>query len=517
MKILLAGPGTGKTTKIKGIIDSNFSGAQNIQVLSFTNATVNDLKESFDSYQNVKCSTLHGFALRINMLKDKYILSKEEKEILSFLSKKLSMELKDVEEFLNSIDFNEMIKQCVSFIKSNPEYIKEIIGDLDLLLVDEFQDFNKDEQELVMLLSKNAKETIILGDDDQSIYGFKDADPDGIINLYNDSFVEKIPHDNVCHRCPDNVVDYCTKLLQKNKNRVPKEWKKSGKSGDVFVKQFMKNDDCDQYIIDEINKIKLEDANANILILSPVGFAVETLRAKMTLNAIVFNDCWKEKTDKELLSKIWWLNAIFSENKVLFIVFLLKYYNNISKSRFIKYITECLRNGLNENDFINDMIKFKYLPEGLSKYLINKPTLEDFINDNKDFELLKEFVDEENLEESVLDLINNVNPKKDFQKNEINLMSIHKSKGLQADHVFITGLVSGILPNGTYGLDTIEAQRRLLFVGMSRSQKNLYLISTIQWDGKDISKVDKKQFEYKFMSKKYYGKTSKFVEEIINS
>ncbi len=103
---------------------------------------------------------------------------------------------------------------------------------------------------------------------------------------------------------------------------------------------------------------------------------------------------------------------------------------------------------------------------------------------------------------------------KEFEQGKVNLMSIHKSKGLQADYVFITGLVSGILPNETKGIDTMEAQRRLLYVGMTRTLKSLHLISTVEWDGKDVHKVDISQFQYNFTKKKWRGKTSKFIEDI---
>ena len=97
-------------------------------------------------------------------------------------------------------------------------------------------------------------------------------------------------------------------------------------------------------------------------------------------------------------------------------------------------------------------------------------------------------------------------------------MSIHKSKGLQAEYIFILGLVSGILPNETYGLDTIEAQRRLLFVGMSRALKELYIISNIYWKAEYVHKVDSKQFKYahwiKGPVKKYTGQISSFINEI---
>ena len=74
MRILLASPGTGKTTKIKSIIDREFSEASNILVLSFTNATIDGLNKSFKEYKNVRCHTLHQYALIINHLTQHQIL-----------------------------------------------------------------------------------------------------------------------------------------------------------------------------------------------------------------------------------------------------------------------------------------------------------------------------------------------------------------------------------------------------------------------------------------------------------
>ena len=105
---------------------------------------------------------------------------------------------------------------------------------------------------------------------------------------------------------------------------------------------------------------------------------------------------------------------------------------------------------------------------------------------------------------------------KEFEKGKVNFMSIHKSKGLEAEYVIINGLVSGILPNETRGQDTIEAQRRLLFVGMTRALKELYLVSTVEWEGGMLKRnyADIDQFKFIPWKRKYNGKTSKFIEEI---
>jgi len=234
MKILLAGPGTGKTTKVKELVRNDYSGANNILVLSFTNATVNDLKKSLSTIKNVSCYTLHSYALKINPLPSLHVLdASSETSIIEKYAEKLNIEFDDLCSSIGCITLEKMIDKCIKFIKANPAYAPKTIGNVDLLIVDEFQDFNEIERSLIFLLSVYSGETIILGDDDQSIYDFKDADPDGIISLYSDDHVEKIHHENICYRCPDIVVDYCSKLIRLNKRRVDKIWQNSNKPGDV--------------------------------------------------------------------------------------------------------------------------------------------------------------------------------------------------------------------------------------------------------------------------------------------
>jgi superfamily I DNA/RNA helicase len=93
-------------------------------------------------------------------------------------------------------------------------------------------------------------------------------------------------------------------------------------------------------------------------------------------------------------------------------------------------------------------------------------------------------------------------------------MSIHKSKGLGAEHVFMIGLIEGIIPNKAEGNDTIEGQRRLFYVGMTRAKKSLHLISSINLEGRHVNTVNKPDFKFDFRSRQWKGKASRFIEEI---
>lgn len=519
MKILLAGPGTGKTTKVKSIINDSYKDS-NVQVISFTNATINDLNEDFKDYKNVNCATLHSYALLLNHLDNAQILNDEEIKILKKLSEKVDIDFDTLCNLFNCITFDNMIKSCNDFVKNNPVYANDKIGQLDLLIVDEFQDFNPDEQALVHIISQFASDTIILGDDDQSIYSFKDADPEGIINLYNKDDIEKIPHENICYRCPDSIVDACMKLITHNKKRINKIWGKSNKEGDLYIIQTKNQYDTNVTVLRNIKDIRAKDNDGSILILSPVGFAAKPFIPMLIENGFEPNDCWNKKIDIEELKLIWLLRALYTENQILNLILYSQTIKLFSKPKFISGIKEHLEKDANSKEFKEFVLGYLKLSEEFNKYFIKPPELNEIKEKFPEYSRIIEFIDPIDINKSLNNIFKTINPKTEFKKGRINLMSIHKSKGLQAEYVFIVGLVSGILPNVTYGLDTIEAQRRLLFVGMSRALKELFIISNTYWKAEYIHKVDKSQFQYahwiKGPVKKYAGKISAFISEINN-
>ncbi|MBI5953202.1 MAG: ATP-dependent helicase [Chloroflexi bacterium] len=515
MKMLLAGPGTGKTTKVKTIIKENYLDAENILVLSFTNATVNDLTESFADHKNISCYTLHSYALVINHLIHRHILDDfHETSILERYSAAHDIEFEKLCYFLNCITFDEMIISCQKFLVSNPEYGKEKIGNLDLLIVDEFQDFNLAERELIYELSKYAKETIILGDDDQSIYGFKDAAPEGIIELFNRKDVERISHENKCYRCPDKVVDYSKKLIGKNSRRVDKPWFKTGRAGEIIFKQIMSQEETNKFIVSEIKDIQKKAPHGSILVLSPVKYYVENLIELLKSESITVVDFWTSKIDLVDIMKIWWLKAIFTEEKLLNMTFIA---NTSFTAHFRKKYNQIMREALQSDFDEQKVIKLvvDMFPAPFNAYLLNSPDIAEFMSSHNEFAIFNDHINYEDVTESLKSVFKKINPNAEFEKDSVNVMSIHKSKGLQADYVFITGMVDGVLPNKVKGLDTIEAQRRLLFVGMTRTLSQLYMISQVEWEGKYVNKLDKSQFIYNYRKKQYAGKASNFISEMI--
>jgi DNA helicase-2/ATP-dependent DNA helicase PcrA len=516
VRLLLAGPGTGKTSRVKGIVEDEFAAARRILVLSFTNATVRDLTASFADCSEVDCYTLHSYALRINHLRDHHVLdSSHEAVCLMDLADGLHVDFRFLCRQLQCITFDAMISECLEFLRNNPAYGREQIGKLDLLVVDEYQDFNPAERDLIKAISAYADETIVLGDDDQSIYGFKDADPDGIIQLYERPDVVKLAHDNLCHRCPDAVVDCAMKLIAHNKNRIEKPWGKTQKLGDCIRCQFLTQAETKEYLVSEIERARGADPSTTFLVLSPVRFYMDDFVALLGERGIKYVDFWAPAVDMEDYARIWWLRAIFSQRKLLNLIFLSRQLAPHHRKKLKGILSDALQRDF-DHEGVLQSITHMYNTD-LVAYVENPPTLAQFAEEQPAFTDLVQRLDEADLENTLQRLLKDMNPAKEFEGDSVNVMSIHKSKGLEADVVFITGLVDGILPNKARGIDTLEAQRRLLYVGVTRARRSLHLLSSVEWDGAYVNKVDKSQFQYSWRKKKYSARTSMFLGEVTQS
>jgi superfamily I DNA/RNA helicase len=166
IKLLLAGPGTGKTTSIKKLLEDRQPAS--VLVLSFTNATISDLIDGFSdsslSIDSSNCMTLHSMALKVNHLENVQILGSDDAKLLNGYAKRMKLDFNFVCQSFNAITFDGMVTSCADFLESNPAYGSEKIGQYELIVVDEFQDFNSSEIALLKQIFIYGEEIIIMGD-----------------------------------------------------------------------------------------------------------------------------------------------------------------------------------------------------------------------------------------------------------------------------------------------------------------------------------------------------------------
>lgn len=503
MKILLAGPGTGKTTNIKKII-AKYGNGPKFLVLSFTNATVKDLQSNLadQGITDSNCMTLHKFAIKYNHDHERHVLLQREIQELKQIVKGTKIDFEELCNSLKCTTFNQMIERFVVFAKTNPAYLKQKLINYDSLIIDEYQDFNPSEQKLIDILIQEIPNSYILGDDDQCIYDFKDASSDKIIAFHGDPMNEIIPHEHKCYRCPDKVIEHATYLIQNNKKRVNKKWEKTGKPGEIEYFQLINFDEVAINIIDKLSNLK----NENVLILTPVEFVVTPLIKLLEENRIAFTNCFKPMIPDDLVIRSWEIKSFFGMHKYLNLV--LFGYNILkNRSNFYKMIKNHFDTGLNFDEL------FELLINKLPNEMLNgKLSLIDFLS-QKRYEDIFLLFNKLNIdsEEGLERLFKNID---EVEEKNVKIMSIHKSKGLGADYVFIVGLNEGILPNKKKGNDTIESQRRLFYVGITRAKKQLFLYSNLYMGGRYVNKVNKEDFQYDYKSKLWVGKSSMFISEL---
>jgi len=232
-KLVVAGPGTGKSTLFRKICENNVkSGKKKNIVLSFINELVADLKK--DLHQLAEVSTLHSFALKE--------LQKTPAKGQGFFMKITDVINKDYEILnKNKIDFGKIICNLINdpdkleFYESRRQYYNhfgpncsvytlikyyeddnEKIPEYDQLLVDEFQDFNKMEIAFIDFLASKSN-LLIVGDDDQSLYSFRYADPSEIRSRHSlDSHKKfKLPF---CFRCTEVTVNAFNNVVERAKS-----------------------------------------------------------------------------------------------------------------------------------------------------------------------------------------------------------------------------------------------------------------------------------------------------------
>ncbi len=518
-KILLAGPGTGKTRKIKDDFLSSVKDFKKVLILSFTNATVNDLRGKFSKagieIDEKNCMTLHSYALRLNHKRELHVLNNQEEKIIENYANSLKVDFAWFCELLSCITYDQMVLNLVKFKEINPTYFRDSIGEIELLIIDEFQDFNDFEQSLVHLISQYAQDTLILGDDDQAIYGFKDAKPDGIIALHKDISFEKIPHENICYRCPDSVIEKCGNLIAFNTNRVPKIWNKRGKVGTIDFQQMLTISETVKWVAEEIEIIKGIKPDATFLVLAPVKFAIEGLDKQLSSKNIEHEDYFKESLDPNLVKMVWRLRLVYGDNKLLNFLLIIKA-NKLEPypaSKFKKILKNHVNTSFTFTSIYPDAKDF--LDKETVEYLENPPLIDELLK-NETWSQLAGFFNEaegDTVHQKLERILKYLDPPMLVDKKKVNIMSIHKSKGLEAEYVFILGVVDGIMPREAVGLEGIEHDRRVFFVGMSRAEVALHLVATVRWNVKDVHRLSASKFT---PHGRYHrnGRTSPFISEL---
>ncbi|XZR53153.1 MAG: UvrD-helicase domain-containing protein [Enterobacteriaceae bacterium] len=444
-------------------------------------------------------------------------------------------------------DFGELLISINNLLIKNPLILKKYIKQFKYILIDEFQDINIVQYKWINKLKTKKNQIMIIGDDDQSIYEWRGARTKLITKFILDYPDTKIIRLEQNYRSTKNIILAANKLINNNNNRIKKKLWTNKKKGELISLYSAINETEEAIFI--VNCIKIWKHNGGLLKECAIlyrknkqSILIKKILFKNNINYEISNNTkfFKKPEIKNIISYLRFISnnnndldflriintpkrgiGINTINKIKEIskkkkISLWKSLKKILKKNFLKKKIFLI---LNKFIILIEKIKKKIIKLKLYKqinYIINKSGLFlmykknkkylNIINNlNKLIKLTKNF-NKKNLENyEILKLFlsyielnyNNEN----FKNNDsIKLMSIHSSKGLEFNQVFIIGMVEGIFPSYfTLNKKSLEEERRLAYVGITRAKEKLTLTyaKTINLFGKTI-----------------FTKPSRFIKEI---
>jgi DNA helicase II / ATP-dependent DNA helicase PcrA len=558
---VIAGPGTGKSFAMKRrvarLLESNIK-PKKILAVTFTRVAAEDLHRELQKLdvpgcEDLKGQTLHSLAMRIlyrshvfeSLGRHARPLNRFEVDVLvadlqnsergkkecrrligayeaawaesqgdvpgfakSDTEKAFSNELLQWLRFHECMLIGEIIPYFVRYLKENPQAKEH--SEYEHLLVDEYQDLNKAEQAAISYMAK-AGQVCIVGDDDQSIYSFKHAHPNGIREWKEENPGCADLEMADCYRCPTTVVKMANSLISHNSNREDRKLKlvEANGPGEVVLTQ-QKNPELEsQWIADKVDGLLKTGVHPSEIIIlvqrKTAGRRILDALKKMKLPAKSYYD-ESQLDSKEAQVKFALFKLLLNkEDRVALRYLLGESTSTYRKGPYQKLRTHCEDTGDTPWQGLEKIVAgtlklqntgslaeaFKLIKAELADLAAKEADLNSFIDamfpaDNEAISelrqlslvLAKSCTDPKELFSAMLEEM--TQPDVPPIVEEVRVMSLHKSKGLSSPYVFIAACVQGILPQlpkpGTpkSKIDAdMEEARRLFFVGITRVKADI--------------------------------------------
>lgn len=429
----------------------------------------------------------------------------------------------------NALDFDDLLMLSIKLLQENKEVREKYQERFDYLLVDEYQDTNHVQYLLTKILAEKHRNICVVGDADQSIYGWRGADIQNILDFekdYPDAKVIKLEQN---YRSTQVILDAANAVIENNTGRKPKNLWTENKSGQEIVYfEAADNRDEARFIVEQIQNLqntehrKLSDM-AILYRTNAQSRSFEEMLVKSGINYSIVGGL-KFYERKEIKDIIAYLRVIFNPADSLSLLRIINVpkrgigdaslakiqayaaANNVSlfeavsnaaaidglSSRFVSKLDDLagiifeLMNLAGEAP-VEDLIDRVLRDTGYLEELENERTPQAQSRIDNLHELIsvaQEFAasEEENNLENFLAHVALVSDIDDTELGEdaITLMTLHSSKGLEFPVVFLVGMEEGLFPHARTLMDEteIEEERRLCYVGITRAKEKLFLSST---------------------------------------
>ena len=466
---------------------------------------------------------------------------------------------------LNACDFGDLILHVVKILEKNQDIRNIYSNNFKYILVDEYQDTNYIQSRWLNLLSEKHKNLCCVGDDDQSIYSWRGAEIKNFLEfdqVYKNSKVIRLEEN---YRSSQNILSVASNLIANNQNRVGKTLKTTMEEGDLVKLNCFKNGKDEAIgVSDEIEKkLKKKYSFNNIAILVraifqtrefeerflKIGLPYRILGGTKFYERAEIKDCvaylrliHQPKDDLafdrivnnpkraigestiKLIHEFSKTNTVSLEiaSKKLVEENLIKPKTKIGLSSFL-FLMDKWRNDINIKKINHVKLLQLVLDEsGYSSMLKNKKDLENENRLENIKELLSAMKDFDNLENFLEHVALATSVDQDWDGEKVNMMTMHGSKGLEFDVVFLPGWEEGLFPHQKSieekGQNGLEEERRLAYVGITRAKKKALISFAMNrfYQGNWIDSMASRFIEElpeKFLEKNSFFDDSKDNEE----
>ena len=462
----------------------------------------------------------------IQNLKDNKILFNENKKIFKFSSIE---RLDDIYSYyqqrlieINAVDFGDILLHSYTILSNNLDLRKSYQNFIEHILIDEFQDTNLIQYDLIKLILNSNKNLFCVGDDDQSIYAWRGANIENIINFpkeFNSSVVRLTKN----YRSNNSILEAAACIISNNKNRLGKDlvsFNKNIPDQKINLNSFYSQEEESLWISDNISQKFKDDNSIGVLVrLTAQMRSIEDKFIKYALPYEIIGGprFFERKEIKDILAYLKLANSFKDDLSFERVINLPKrgvgdqsvklIIDNARKKKLSFF--ESLEQLYNDNNLPGSlMLKTKPFIDIIKKTsdLINKTTLEDIgifiieesgylkmleneknklkqVENESRIDNLKEFVNALSEFENLDDFLEHVGLVNENQKkthsNSVKLMTLHAAKGLEFDHVYLPGWEEGIFPSSRAleqnSSKPLEEERRLAYVGITRAKFDLNL------------------------------------------
>ena len=605
---IIAGAGSGKTRvltmRIAYLIEQKHINPKNVLAITFTNKAANEMKKRIsemlsEAGDGAFISTIHSLCVRIlkeeigvfgyprnftivdgddqkTILKEAYKEFNIDKKDLSYASaldyianckyEELSYEkamdqaygekklvdkasvYKYYDERLKSLyalDFDDLILFTVRLFKLHKDILHKWSSKFIYIHVDEFQDIDKTQYELIKLLSSCHDNVYVVGDPDQTIYTWRGADVNIIVNFDKDFKNTKTIILNQNYRSTNNILEGANSLIKYNKSRVPKDLFSENGAGDKIVHKTLPDETSEAYYIVSCIQSLLKQGYgySDVAILYRSNYLsreVEKVFIENRIPYVIYGGIrfYERMEVKDILS---YLRLIVTGDDLAFqrvinqpkrgigqksidTIFSIAKENNLSMYEVVKQGLFAKNQSVLES-FVDMVERWKASLEG-------KP-LEEVLTDVFEQSGYRAMLEKDNETERIENVKSLIDDIKDYQETypgstladylsmislytdkattdgsaSVNLMTIHAAKGLEFKVVFVIGLSEGIFPSERTMLEQkgVEEERRLAYVAYTRAKEKLtltdtssfsYVVNSAKTTSRFVNEVDEQYIEH---------------------